>query len=176
MFKIKSAIVLFLLLVFSYSCINDIDINQVDDVSFVTPILTSFITLDLTQFNFLDVNDLEINFISDESDIHITEFLSHASDGEVIITSYFTNTIVREFIVKYEFYNSLDELIVTTDEILIQPNVSNIQFQSRFNYNQLENATKVRVTITMLNGLPLRPLLDRNFSMNSTIGINYEYY
>jgi len=175
MTRLKSASVLLILLIFTVSCIKDIDFDQIDDLTFATPLSVSFVYVEVDQSVFLDANNQEISHVIDESDIQIIDFLSHAEDNVITIVTYLTNTIDREFVIEYEFYDAQNQLVMISDSMLIQPNSTNLTYEMSYTYAQLENVTRVRTSIRMLPGVPLRPLLDRNLSIDSTINMNYEY-
>ena len=177
--SLKSTIVLFTLFVFfTSSCFSDIDLNQIDDLHMSAPVSVSMFYLDLEQSDFIDQFGNEKIEISDESEIHMEEFLSQNLNNQVIFKIIVSNLIHRDYLLKFEFYDVAEELLMSTDEIEINSEEVNIETQILFNndrFDKLLVTNKVRVSITMLEGTPLRPFLDRHLIMSSSINFDYEY-
>ena len=178
MYTIKSVIVLFTLLFFSTSCVNDLDFSQADTLEMNTPVTLSFVNFALSQEDLFDEDGAIILDFYDRTDFHFEDLISHTKDEVFNINTVFFNDFDTDFIFKMQFFNDSDELILTLSEIVIPLNeeVFNHSFTiQKDDFNTFINATNVKITLTPSNTDVIFPLLNQELIMRSSIRFLYQY-
>jgi len=174
----KKALVLLVFIVFSNSCVKDIDVDQIETAVFSIPASIALLQLDLNPIDFIDTNANEIEeserlFLIDLSDL----FKGNSTDSLLWETK-FLNTFNRDFICQFEFLPSdIDsEPLMITDPFPVLASSSPIQAIT-FENEQFDLFTSTRwimVRVSLESGLPFDSDDDYILSIQSVIHFDYE--
>jgi len=178
MLRIKSALVLFTLLLISPSCVKDLDFDQVEELKFETPLRVSLVNLELSQDNFFDDNDEVISLLHDESEIHIRDFISHSDNKSIVIDTYFYNDFNTDFNLLLELYNEEMLLVYSTEPLLAPSNTDDVHYQivvNEENFDNFMDAYSVKVSIQAIDTSRIFPLMANELKMQSSISFLYQY-
>jgi hypothetical protein len=179
MIRIKSTLVLFSLLLFSLSsCINNVDLDQAKDLDFQAPVRMSLINLELSQANFFDETNAVVPLISDESEIHLSEIISHSETKSIVIDTYCSNTFDTDITLLLEYYNGDDEQLSLTHQIEIGVNELDSHHEiiiEETDFDEFLLAKKIRVSVMLDDPSQVFPLLNSEFIMRSSLSVMYKY-
>lgn len=167
------------IVIISFSCIRDVDLDQVETASFSTPVDLALLQLDLLPIDFLDANNNEKVKIQKTYLIDLSEFFYDSSTDSIQYVTNFSNTFNRDFECYYEFIgpDANSRPLITTAPVLV-PAVSSSEIQSLVFEDEtfvlFKQARWIKVRVRLLNGLPFSPNDDLSLSMQSVIHFDYE--
>ncbi len=178
MLRIKSAFVLFTLLLITSSCVKNLDFDQIDDLEFQAPLRVSLLNFELTQENFFDDQNEVISSLHDESEIHIKDLIAHSATESITLDCYFLNDFNSDFSLILELFDDESNVVFTSENIEIPMNTDDFHYQLVFsdtNYANLLNMSKVKVSIYLEDTTAVFPLTANKLEMQSSLSFFYKY-
>ena len=174
---VKKLTIIFLIL-FCASCVQDIDLDQIDDIEINTTHIASLIHFTLDTSNFLDDVGNEILFISDTTRSPI--FSGDYTENYLIQADFnykFTNTFNRQVDIQYEFLDEFDNSLFMFQQINIATNSFDYQVTQTIVESDIPAVIptdKVVVSFLMSAGNP--PLdLSQGYSFNLQSAVTLHY-
>lgn len=170
---IKAPTFLLIIFVLLNSCVSNIDLDKIDELT-LTPVLNSpLFSFELDQSKFVDeVNNVEVLTFTDITPFDVFSREEIAENLlEMTIGMYVDNDIDRRFNVEIEFLDEDDNITVDFVPLNIGPNEKNLNFSQRiavYRSPVILSTRKIRFTVRMIsNGNLLDTTLDNKLRFRS---------
>ncbi len=168
----KKVLVLLSLVLVSFSCIKDVDYNQIESSEFTTPLSIALLQLDINQNDFLDVNNNEITYPSKPYIVNLSGLYYESVTDNLLFSTQFSSTFDRDINCQLTFFNGSNVELMKSDEYLIQSINSPVIYSTTYEGDKYDLFTSVRridVKLSLRNGNQIQPDDNTNFSMQSVI-------
>lgn len=158
--KIKRLLLYVILVLYGTSCIDNVDFNQVEDLSVEPAFITTLAYFTLNQNNFI-FNGIEINTVTDISDFKV---LNNAAAREslkrIVFDFAINNQFDRDFNITIDFLDKTNTVVHNLAPLTIKAYDNNFSEQRAIavtNNQQFLSATKVSIKLQMYTGIPFNP-------------------
>lgn len=166
-------------LLFAFSCVRDVDVDQTMGAAFQFPTSIALLKLDLTQHDFFDDSNLVDPDYKELFLINLDGIFYESNTDSLILETQFINTFDRDFSYVFEFLDShLDHVMRPTEPQLVpvsdSPVIHSITFEGE-DFENLSDARRINVKISLNNPNDmLDPNDDRILQMQSVIHYMFE--
>lgn len=168
----KKVFVLLGLVLVSFSCIKDVDYNQIESSEFTTPLSIALLQLDLNQNDFLDANNNEITSLYKPYIVDLSGLYYESVTDNLTFSTQFSSTFDRDIYCQLTFFNGSSVQLMTSDVYLIQSNNSPVIYSTTYegdDYDLFASVRRIDVKLFLRNGISIQPDDNTNFSMQSVI-------
>lgn len=175
----RKALFFILVILTSISCIRDVDFDQIETATFLTPASLALLQLELYPNDLLDANNDEFARISRVYLIDLSEFFYESATDSLLCVTQISNTFNREFICQMEFVgaDANGEALLPQEVFTVQPLTSNATHIFTYEGEEFElftDARWIRMRVRLLDGSAFDADDEVSLNIQSVIHFNYK--